>query len=75
MKKLKFWLAGLSFVALIIALAININLKYGVTSDINEFSLTNVEALAQGEGGLESECFGSGTLVCGSGQYKTRVSR
>ncbi len=73
MKKLKFWLAGILFTSLATAILININLKY-VAADDRNFILTNVEALAQGENG-DNECFGSGSVVCGGGLYKSRLSR
>ncbi len=75
MKRLKFWLAGALFAALAVVMAINLNLKYGATAGRGDFILNNVEALAQGEGGLEQDCIGSGTITCGSGVYKVRVTR
>ncbi len=75
MKRLKVWLVGILFVTIIVVMAVNINLKYGATADSGNFIMTNVEALAQGEGSLEQDCAGSGSLVCGSGLYKVRVTR
>lgn len=74
MKRLKFWMAGFVFVSLVAMIAADINLGYG-TMNTDEFILTNVEALAQGEGPYENECMGSGSLVCGGGTYKIRVAR
>ncbi len=73
MKKLKFWLAGALFAALAVAMAVNINLEYSTTTDSKDFILNNVEALAQGEG-IDEECLGSGSIVCGGGLYKARIS-
>ncbi len=73
MKKLKFWMAGVLFASLVGAIAVNINLNYSAATDNSDFSLTNVEALAQGETG-EGDCAGSGSLVCGDKSYKVRIS-
>ncbi len=72
MKRLKFWLAGILFASLVVAVTVNINLEYG--ADSRDFELTNVEALAQGENG-DNECVGTGSVVCGGGLYKSRLSR
>ncbi len=74
MKKMKFWIVGLLFVPLAGLITIRTNVKYDAKADRN-FILTNMEALAQGEGPLENDCLGSGSVSCGGGYYKTKYSR
>ncbi len=71
MKKLNFWMAVLLFSAVVTVMIVKVNLKYSATNS-KDFTLTNVEALAQGESGGE-DCYGSGSVVCAGGLYKAKI--
>lgn len=60
MKRGKLFFFGILFVISVVS-ALKINLS--ICAAENELTITNVEALAQGEGG-GSGCGGSGTVVC-----------
>ncbi len=73
MKRLKFWLAGLLFVLLVVVMAVNVNMKYGATK-VQDVCLRNTEALAQGES-EEGDCAGAGNVDCMGGKYKYSYGR
>lgn len=74
MKIFKLWTASLLFASLVVVIAINLHLNYD-TAVGKELISDNMEALAQGEGPGERDCWGSGSMICGSGSYKARYIR
>ncbi len=69
MKRFKIGASVLFFVACA-TVTFTMNLT---TDEQDEYRIqANTEALAQGEGGGEWSCYGSGSIVCGKSTYRAR---